>query len=127
MSARIPILFAHPSQHRAQAGRPLLEAGRRAEGGATADLHAGYCDYCIAIDRERHRLLDREVIVFMSPLYGYSTPAILDERQDPVLEYGFAYGQEGRELEGEQWPCALIAGGADRLSDGFENIAGDPR
>lgn len=113
MPARILILFAHPSQHRSEVNRPLLEATRQAESATVVDLYAEYPDYCIDIDREQQRLREHDVIVFMFPLYWYSTPAILKEWQDLVLEYGFAYGHDGRELEGKQLLCALSAGGPE--------------
>jgi putative NADPH-quinone reductase len=53
------------------------------------------------------------VIVFMHPLYWYSTPAILKEWQDLVLEHGFAYGEQGRALHGKIFLDALTAGGAE--------------
>jgi len=37
----------------------------------------------------------------------------LKEWQDLVLEYGFAYGQNGRELQGKRLLCALTAGGTE--------------
>ncbi|HKJ52494.1 MAG TPA: NAD(P)H-dependent oxidoreductase [Gammaproteobacteria bacterium] len=113
MPARILILFAHPSQHRSEVNRPLLEASRQAEAVTAVDLYAKYPDYCIDIDREQQRLRDHDVIVFMFPLYWYSTPAILKKWQDLVLEYGFACGQDGRELEGKQLLCAITAGGVE--------------
>lgn len=59
------------------------------------DLYAEYPSFQIDIEREQGRLLAHEVIVFTHPLYCYSTPAILKEWQDLVLEYGFAYGSKG--------------------------------
>jgi glutathione-regulated potassium-efflux system ancillary protein KefG len=53
------------------------------------------------------------VIVFMFPLYWYSTPAILKEWQDLVLEYGFAYGHDGTALHGKTLLCAITAGSAE--------------
>ncbi|CAH8182184.1 Glutathione-regulated potassium-efflux system ancillary protein KefG [Vibrio aestuarianus] len=38
-------------------------------------------------------------------MYWYSTPALLKEWQDLVLEYGFAYGQEGTALNGTRSLC----------------------
>jgi putative NADPH-quinone reductase len=113
MPARVLILFAHPSQHRSEVNRPMLEA-TCAEGTSTVvDLYAEYPDYCIDIEREQNRLREHDVVVFMFPLYWYSTPAILKEWQDLVLEYGFAYGHDGRELRGKRLLCALTAGGIE--------------
>lgn len=57
----------------------------------------------------------------MFPLYWYSTPSILKEWQDLVLEYGFAYGSEGKALEGKTFFCALTAGGSEQgyKTDGY--------
>ncbi|HEY5740129.1 MAG TPA: NAD(P)H-dependent oxidoreductase [Gammaproteobacteria bacterium] len=113
MPASILILFAHPSQHRSEVNRPLLDASRRQQAVTVVDLYAEYPDYCIDIDREQRRLREHDVIVFMFPLFWYSTPAILKEWQDLVLEYGFAYGHDGKQLHGKQLLCAVTAGGIE--------------
>ncbi len=41
------------------------------------------------------------MVVFQHPFYWYSTPAILKEWQDLVLEHGWAYGHDGHALEGK--------------------------
>ncbi len=91
---RVLVLFAHPSQHRSEANKPLFEQAKRIEGVTCVDLYAEYPTFKINIDREQKRLLDHDIIIFQFPLYWYSTPAILKEWQDLVLEYGFAYGTD---------------------------------
>lgn len=113
MSANILILFAHPSQHRSEVNRPMLEASRSLDSVNVVDLYAEYPDYCIDIEREQQRLREHDIVVFMFPLYWYSTPAILKEWQDLVLEYGFAYGHDGNELRGKRLLCAITAGGIE--------------
>jgi len=113
MSARILILYAHPSQHRSEASLPLVEASKTVDDVSVVDLYAEYPDYCIDIEREQQRLREHDVVVFMFPLYWYSTPSILKEWQDLVLEYGFAYGHDGRELRGKFLLCAITAGGTE--------------
>ena len=93
---RVLILFAHPAPERSEVNAPLFEASRGREGVTLVDLYAEYPDYRIDIDREQQRLVDHDVVVFMFPLYWYSTPAILKEWQDLVLEHGWAYGSTGR-------------------------------
>ncbi len=111
MSSRILILFAHPSLHRSEVNLPLKRASSGIEDVTVVDLYAEYPDFCIDIDREQQRLREHDVIVFMFPLYWYSTPSILKEWQDLVLEHGFAYGHDGKELIGKKLLCALTAGG----------------
>ena len=113
MSTRILILFAHPSQHRSEVNRPLIEASKTVDGVSVVDLYAEYPNFRIDIDREQQRLREHDIIVFMFPLYWYSTPSILKEWQDLVLEYGFAYGHDGNVLRGKRLLCAVTAGGTE--------------
>ena len=110
---RILVLLAHPSLDRSEANRPLADAVAGIEGVTLVDLYAEYPDFQIDIDREQQRLLAHDVIVFQHPLYWYSTPAILKEWQDLVLEHGFAYGSKGTALHGKIFFNALTAGGAE--------------
>ena len=110
---RILVLFAHPSLDRSEVNRPLALATSRIEGVTFVDLYGEYPDFQIDIDREQARLLEHDVVVFMHPLYWYSTPAILKEWQDLVLEHGFAYGAGGTALHGKIFLNALTAGGAE--------------
>ncbi len=109
----ILVLFAHPSLDRSEVNRPLAVATAEVDGVTLVDLYAEYPDFQIDIDREQERLLAHDVIVFMHPLYWYSTPAILKEWQDLVLEHGFAYGSKGTALRGKIFFNALTAGGAE--------------
>ncbi|EIC19584.1 NAD(P)H-dependent oxidoreductase [Thiorhodovibrio frisius] len=121
---RILVLFAHPSLDRSEVNRPLMQATACVEGVNLVDLYAEYPDFQIDIDREQGRLLAHDVIVFMHPLYWYSTPAILKEWQDLVLEYGFAYGSKGTALRGKLFLSALTAGGGEVAyqTEGFNHF-----
>lgn len=111
MSQRVLVLYAHPADHRSEVNKPLYEAACQVPGVTCIDLYYQYPTLNINIDREQQRLLEHDVIVFQFPMYWYSTPAILKEWQDLVLEYGFAYGTDGNKLEGKLFLCALTAGG----------------
>jgi putative NADPH-quinone reductase len=125
MSKKILVLFAHPSQHRSEVNLPLVRACAEVDGVTVVDLYAEYPGYCIDIEREQQRLRDHDVIVFMFPVYWYSTPAILKEWQDLVLEYGFAYGHEGTALQGKLAICAITAGGPEQAyqSSGYNHYS----
>ncbi len=122
---RILILFAHPSPGRSEVNRPLAKASMDLPGVTLVDLYAEYPSLDIDVDREQQRLLDHDIIVFMHPLYWYSTPAILKEWQDLVLEHGFAYGTEGTALHGKIFFNALTAGGAESAycSQGYNHFS----
>ena len=107
------VLFAHPSPGRSEVNGPMARAASGIDGVTLVDLYAEYPDFRIDVDREQKRLLENDVVVFQHPLYWYSTPAILKEWQDLVLEYGFAYGTGGNKLHGKVFLDALTAGGLE--------------
>lgn len=113
MPRSILVLFAHPAQHRSVAQVALARAAQAVAGVTFADLYAEYPRFDIDIDREQDRLLAHEVIVFQHPVYWYSTPAILKEWQDLVLEHGWAYGAGGDRLAGKIFLAAVTAGGPE--------------
>ena len=121
---RILVLFAHPSLDRSEVNGPMAEAVRKLDGVTLVDLYAEYADFQIDIEREQQRLLEHDVIVFQHPLYWYSTPAILKEWQDLVLEHDFAYGSDGTALRGKIFFCALTAGGKEAAycAEGFNHF-----
>ncbi len=110
---RILVLFAHPAQERSEVNRHLAQATRTVPGVELVDLYGEYPTLAIDVDREQARLVAHEVLVFLHPLYWYSTPAILKEWQDLVLEHGFAYGTSGTALTGKLFFNALTAGGPE--------------
>ena len=111
MTKKILVLFAHPAQRRSEVNVALAKAASRLKFVTLVDLYAEYPDYFIDVDREQKRLEKHDIIVFLHPVYWYSTPAMLKEWQDLVLEYGFAYGTGGTKLAGKTFFCALTAGG----------------
>lgn len=124
MSKRVLVLYAHPSTHRSEVNAPLFKATSEVDQVTLVDLYAEYPTYDINIQQEQQRLKDHDVIVFMFPLYWYSTPSILKEWQDLVLEYGFAYGKCGTALNGKTFFCAISAGGSEDAyqTDGFNHF-----
>ncbi|MGF1722464.1 NAD(P)H-dependent oxidoreductase [Vibrio kyushuensis] len=121
---KVLVLYAHPSQHRSEVNQLLFEKACSIPNVTAVDLYGLYPTFDINIDSEQQRLLDHEVVIFQFPLYWYSTPAILKEWQDLVLEYGFAYGHEGNALEGKTFLCAITAGGKEDAyqSEGYNHF-----
>jgi putative NADPH-quinone reductase len=89
---KVILYFAHPGQTHSQANAALQAEAQRVEGITHVDLYATYPRFHIDPDAEQARLLDHDVILFQFPLFWYSSPAIVKEWQDIVLEHGFAYG-----------------------------------
>lgn len=108
---RVLVLFAHPVLERSRVNRRLLGAIRGLPGVTIHDLYEVYPTLAIDIAREQELLLEHDVIVFQHPFYWYSSPAILKEWQDLVLEHGWAYGDGGTKLRGKITLNAISTGG----------------
>lgn len=111
--SRILVLFAHPNQSQSKVNVPMARMAGDTDGVTCVDLYAEYPRFKIDVAREQERLLEHDVIVMQFPFYWYSTPALLKEWQDLVLEFGFAYGRDGDKLAGKRLLPAITAGGAE--------------
>ena len=111
---KVLVLFAHPALDASVANAPLFRTAQRTKGVTVIDLYAEYPKHHIDVEREQQRLLEHDVVIFQFPMFWYSTPAMLKEWQDLVLEYGFAYGSHGTALKDKLFMCSLTAGGTDQ-------------
>ncbi|MEY4485292.1 MAG: hypothetical protein RL693_2744 [Verrucomicrobiota bacterium] len=121
---RLLILFAHPTPSKSRINRALAAAVRQMDGVTFHDLYETYPDFFIDVKHEQKLLLEHDVVVLQHPFYWYSTPAIMKQWEDLVLEHGFAYGEEGRALEGKQWLQVLSSGGGSEAyqTDGYNHF-----
>ncbi|MGA8655845.1 MAG: NAD(P)H-dependent oxidoreductase [Chthoniobacterales bacterium] len=111
MPGRVLILFAHPAPHKSRINRRLIASVRGLDNVTINDLYEEYPTFDINVQREQELLLAHDIIVFQHPFYWYSSPAILKEWEDLVLEYGFAYGAGGTKLQGKLFLTAITTGG----------------
>jgi glutathione-regulated potassium-efflux system ancillary protein KefG len=111
MPGRVLILFAHPAPHKSRINRRLIASVRGLDNVTINDLYEEYPTFDINVRREQELLLAHDIIVFQHPFYWYSSPAILKEWEDLVLEYGFAYGAGGTKLQGKLFLTAITTGG----------------
>lgn len=111
--ARLLVYYAHPGHKHSHVNRYMARAARDVEGISFVDLYGDYPRFDIDVDAEQRRLLDHDVMVFQFPVFWYSTPSILKEWQDLVLEHGFAYGAGGDRLQGKRMMLAITAAGPE--------------
>jgi len=108
---KILILFAHPAFRRSRINAVLRGGVEDLEGVTFHDLYAAYPDFLIDVPHEQSLCEAHDVIVLQHPFYWYSTPAIIKEWFDLVLEHEWAYGSSGKALAGKITFQALTAGG----------------
>lgn len=108
---KILILFAHPALQRSLINVELIKVFDKIDNVTFHDLYEKYPHVDIDVEEEQNLLVQHEIIVFMFPMYWYSTPAILKEWQDIVLEHDWAYGSKGNKLKGKLFFSILTTGG----------------
>jgi glutathione-regulated potassium-efflux system ancillary protein KefG len=108
---RLLVLFAHPRLRQSVVQRAMLAAISGVPGITVRDLYALYPDFMVDARAEQSLLLEHDLVVLQHPLYWYSSPAIVKEWLDVVLEEGWAYGPGGTRLAGRFLLNALSTGG----------------
>ncbi len=108
---RILILFAHPAFQKSRINTRIGVGLADIEGVTIHDLYEVYPEFDIDVAQEQALVEDHDIIIFHHPLFWYSTPAILKEWQDLVLEHGWAYGSKGQALAGKLFFNIITAGG----------------
>lgn len=121
---KILINFAHPAKSRSKINMALRSSVESLEGVTINDLYEHYPDFMIDIAREQSLCESHDIIIFQHPLYWYSTPAIIKEWLDLVLEHGWAYGSKGHSLKNKVFFQTITAGGDETSyqKDGFNEF-----
>ncbi|MGM0753233.1 MAG: NAD(P)H-dependent oxidoreductase [Bacillota bacterium] len=105
------VLVGHPDLKESRMNKSWSERLEKEENVTVHYLYKEYPNMNIDVKREQNLLLEFDRIVFQFPFFWYSTPAMLKEWQDKVLEYGWAYGAEGTKLHGKEFLVVTSTGG----------------
>jgi glutathione-regulated potassium-efflux system ancillary protein KefG len=108
---KILIIFAHPALRKSKVHRRLTDSIKDLHGITVNNLYENYPDFYIDIIKEQQLLIEHDIIILQHPFYWYSSPAIMKEWFDLVLQHGFAYGVKGKNLVGKQMLSIISTGG----------------
>lgn len=109
--SKVLILFAHPALEKSRVNKRLLRDVGSIKDVTLNDLYEEYYDFNIDVEREKELLVGHDIIIFHHPFYWYSTPALLKQWEDLVLEHGWAYGSKGTALVGKKLMNIITTGG----------------
>jgi glutathione-regulated potassium-efflux system ancillary protein KefG len=112
--SKILILFAHPALEKSRVNKRLIKDVKSLENITFNDLYEEYYDFNIDIEREKKLLIEHDIIIFHHPFFWYSTPALLKQWEDLVLEHGWAYGSKGTALVGKKLMNIITTGGSSQ-------------
>ncbi len=107
------VLFAHPALEKSRVNLELGEAVADMPGVTFCDLYELYPAFDIRVEEQQRLLTEHDLIVLQHPFYWYSSPAILKEYQDLVLQHGWAYGTGGTALQGKRMMQVITTGGSE--------------
>jgi glutathione-regulated potassium-efflux system ancillary protein KefF len=107
----IVVIYAHPYPSRSRANAALLRAISDLPGVRVRSLYELYPDFDIDADAERRALEGAALVVFMHPVYWYTTPGLLKHWFDQVLVRGWAYGEGASGLRGKDCLWVATTGG----------------
>ncbi len=114
----IVVVHAHPYPARSRACAALLAAVADVPALQVRSLYRLYPDFDIDPAAEQQALEGASLVVFLSPLYWYSVPALLKHWFDVVLVKGWAYGEDGGKLAGKACLWAVTTGGDGQAFSG---------
>jgi glutathione-regulated potassium-efflux system ancillary protein KefG len=112
--SKVLILFAHPALEKSRVNKRLIRDVKSINNITLNDLYEEYYDFNIDVEREKKLLVEHDIIIFHHPFFWYSTPALLKQWEDLVLEHGWAYGSKGTALVGKKLMNIMTTGGTSQ-------------
>jgi len=124
-TTRILVILVHPNMKKSRANKKIMETISDLENVIIHDLYKEYPDFRIDVRKEQKILIESDLLVFQFPFYWYSSPALLKEWEDRVLEFGFAYGSNGKALHGKDYCVSTTIGGPQEayIAGGWNNFS----
>lgn len=109
--SKILVLSGHPDYKTSVANRAILDQFSRlvpdAEIVSLGDL---YPNFEIDVKREQERILQADVVVMEFPIWWYSSPSLMHRYVEQVFTHGFAYGAQGKQLQGKRLILSFTSG-----------------
>ncbi len=107
----IVVVYAHPYPRHSRACAALRGAIEDLAGIEVRSLYDRYPDFDVDAEAERSALERARLVVWMHPLYWYTSPALLKLWLEQVLVKGWAYGEGGGALAGKDCLWVTTTGG----------------
>ncbi|AXX91374.1 general stress protein [Malaciobacter molluscorum LMG 25693] len=105
------IILAHPNFDESRLNKALINKIKDIKNITIHDIYSKYKSFKDIDEKEEQRLLlEHDRIIFQFPFYWFSSPGLLKDWQDKVLEYGFAYGSEGGKLLTKEFKIVTTMG-----------------
>ena len=109
--SKILLVVAHPNIASSIGNKTIIEKFKTLHPDVEIDeLYKLYPDFKIDVKREKEKLLRADYIILQFPMFWYNAPALMRQWFESVLEHGFAYGSNGKALEGKKLILSITTG-----------------
>lgn len=110
---KILLNLVHPNIQNSIVNKRLLDGIKDLENITINNLYEKYPDFKIDAKAEQKLLEENEIILFQFPMYWFSSPSLLKEWFDVVLEAGFAHAGSYK-LADKSFAVSVSCGGAEK-------------
>lgn len=116
------VIHAHPHPRRSLVTQRLRHVFDAAPNTQVRSLYELYPDFDIDTAAEQAALAQADLVVWLTPVYWYSVPALMKHWFDSVLSHGWAFGDGGHALHGKTaWWVASAGAEAAAYAPGGEH------
>lgn len=104
------ILVFHPNLNESKVNQTLAQAAGEVDHVMVRDMYQEYQDQPLDVKKEQQLMEEADRVILQFPMYWYSSPSLLKQWEDEVLEHGWAYGSTGKALHGKELMVAVSTG-----------------
>ncbi len=104
------VFLFHPNLESSRVNAKLANIAASTSDVTVRDLYSIYPKGDIDVTVEQEALEQADRIVLQFPMHWYSSPSLLKQWEDDVLQYGWAFGSSGTALHGKELTIAVSTG-----------------
>lgn len=104
------VIISHPNINESSSQQFLVQSFPDSREVTMHYLEGTYPNGKIDVKKEQALLKEYDRVLFQFPFYWYSSPPLLKQWFDEVLEEHFAFGYRGNKLQGKEFGLILIIG-----------------
>lgn len=109
--AKIILINGHPDYEHSTANKTIIEEfSKLVPSAEIVNVAELYPNFQIDAQKEQQRLQAAEMLIFEYPFWWYSAPSLMHRYLEQVFLHGWAYGSNGKALQGKNLTISFTTG-----------------